>query len=359
LLINGAIYNKKLGLMEEIWSEIDWRYVKDEAYQHNCMALIFPSVKRIQEQFNCIDKQLFNMWETEVEEMVDTYKNNNKRIQEVVDVLKSKNIEVTLFKGAVLAHVYPVSQYRNSWDIDLYVDKVDKDAAISELNNIKYVVNEDESVDGVIVLEKDDTKIDLHTDLWNCFNAELKEKLEKLEIENKKNHIDFVGEEIKCKTFNATKQFEYLFLHMMKHFKENGIGIRHLIDVTLFYDKYKKEIDVDLVRTEMNTIGCISFYEAMCSLCIAHLGMNRDAIVNNYIIEPHIYDKLLNDIFDAGAFGEKTVRRIKFNKMKEKMNNKSFASKIKNRFKKSNVVSESYVTNIEKERAELIRMLEL
>ena len=68
----------------------------------------------------------------------------------------------------------------------------------------------------------------------------------------------------------------------------------------------------------------------------------------------------LNDIFDAGTFGEKTIRRIKLSKMKEKLDNKSWTSRIKNKIKNVNKADNvSRITNIEKERFEIINMLGL
>lgn len=358
LLINAAIYNKKIGLMEEIWIELDWNYVKEEARQHKCMTIIFPAIERIQEKYNCIDKKLYDVWKNEVDEMADLHTNNKKNIQQIIDKFNENNIEVALFKGEILAKLYPKGSNREAWDIDLLVQDEDKEESIKLLESLGYSVHD--KCDKKVVLRKEETIVDMHLSLWKGYEEEKIQILKNFGIENSDKFIDFKGQKLKCKTFDFTKHYEYLICHMIKHFKENGIGIRHLIDITLFYNKYEKEINVELVKKNMELVGYMGFYEAIASLCIVHLGMKKSALTTDYIIQPQMYDKLLNDIFDSGAFGEKTVKRIKLSKMKEKLNNKSWTNRIKNKIKSAKKASQmSGMTIIEKDREELINMLGL
>ena len=360
LLINGAIYNKKLGLMDEIWFEIDWMYVKEEVRQHNCMAIVYPVVKRIQERFNCIDTDVYAMWQEEVEQLSSEHKLMDDNTRMIIEELNKENIEVALFKGAFLADLYPNYLFRDSYDVDFYVGQENKDKAIKVLENLGYVIEQDEDLEDSKMMKKGDFIIDLHFSLWEGYEEHNLKYLSELNIEDKDGFEDFENESIKCKVFNITKHYEYLFCHMVKHFKKSGIGIRHLIDVTLYYNKYEDIIDAKMLRESMKRLGYLEFYEAITSLCITHLGMKKSALITDYIIEPHVYDKLLNDIFDAGTYGGKTLRRIKLVRMKEKMNDKSLAAKIKKTFmKKSNSETISVVTEIEKKREELKSLLGL
>ena len=359
LLINGAIYNKKLGLMDEIWFEIDWMYVKEEANQHNCMAIVYPVVKRIQERFNCIEPEVYAMWEEDVEKLCDEHKAMDENAQVIIDELHKENVEVALFKGGTLAELYPNYLYRDSYDVDLYIGQEDKEKAIDILEKLGYVVDGEEDLEDSKMMKKGDFIIDLHFSLWEGYEEYNLEYLKSLNIDDKASFIDFEKNNIKCKTFDVTKQYEYLFCHMVKHFKKNGIGIRHLIDVTLYYNKYENVIDAKLLREDMKKLDYLEFYEAITSLCITHLGMKKSALITDYIIEPHVYDKLLNDIFDSGTYGGKTLRRIRLVQMKEKMNIKSFAYKLKKKIMKNNSNSVSGVTEIEKKREELKTLLGL
>ena len=66
LLINASVYNRKLDLLGEIWYEVDWEYVKNDAYEHNCLAIVFPAIQCIQKEYNCIAPELYEQWENEV-----------------------------------------------------------------------------------------------------------------------------------------------------------------------------------------------------------------------------------------------------------------------------------------------------
>ena len=64
-LINLAIYNKTI----EYNPEIDWYDMKELARQHNCMAIIFPAVKKLQSIYNCVPVELYEQWEEIVVEI--------------------------------------------------------------------------------------------------------------------------------------------------------------------------------------------------------------------------------------------------------------------------------------------------
>ena len=133
LLINAAIYNKELGMLGEIWQEVDWKYVKNEAYQHNCLAIIFPAVKRLQERYQCIDEELYRQWEEEVIVLGAAQCIKNYEVNDVLDILDDNEIDVAIFKGPVIANLYPEHLLRVSGDVDLLVEKENEQKTIKIL----------------------------------------------------------------------------------------------------------------------------------------------------------------------------------------------------------------------------------
>ena len=312
LLINAAIYNKELGMLGEIWQEVDWKYVKNEAYQHNCLAIIFPAVKRLQERYQCIDEELYRQWEEEVIVLGAAQCIKNYEVNDVLDILDDNEIDVAIFKGPVIANLYPEHLLRVSGDVDLLVEKENEQKTIKILKENGYEVNEEASKKNVTVLTKGNILvIELHASLWEDYTGAHIDKLSKMGIDDKSKFIHFDGCDVYGKTLNPTNHFQYIFYHIVKHFIPGGIGIRHLIDLTLFYNKYENAIDMDLFRKNMDSLGYTTFYKTIFSICIAHLGMKNTCITDNFILEPEVYKKMLEDILDAGVFGNKTLDRIK------------------------------------------------
>ena len=123
--------------------------------------------------------------------------------------------------------------------------------------------------------------------------------------------VDFQGCDIQAKTLGITKHFTYIFYHMIKHFIPGGIGIRHLLDITLFYNKYENEIDLNEFYENMHILGYDMFCKAIFRLCIDLFDMKASVLPDEYEIDKNLYNKLIDDIVDAGVFGNKTIERIK------------------------------------------------
>ena len=63
---------------------------------------------------------------------------------------------------------------------------------------------------------------------------------------------------------NRSDFYVYFTAHAMNHFQESGIGIRYLVDVYVFLDKYAGELDRDYVDRELQKLDALEF-ERLCS----------------------------------------------------------------------------------------------
>jgi hypothetical protein len=61
----------------------------------------------------------------------------------------------------------------------------------------------------------------------------------------------------------------------------------------------------------MDSLGYTTFYKSIFALCIAHLGMKNTCLNDDFILEAEVYQKMIDDIIDAGVFGNKTMERVK------------------------------------------------
>ena len=57
----------------------------------------------------------------------------------------------------------------------------------------------------------------------------------------------------------------YLFTHFSKHFRDGGIGCRHVVDLWVFRNAYPK-LDEAYVREELNKLQLLTFYENICRM---------------------------------------------------------------------------------------------
>lgn len=307
-LIDASLYNKKI--LENI--DLDWNDLKEEARQHNCMAIIFPTIKQIQTDFDCIPKDIYEEWEEKVVEMAAAQCIKNYELNHILDCLRQVGVEGIIFKGAVIADTYPEYLLRVSGDADVLIKAEDEKLALDILAKEGYLINYAESKENETTLYKGNILvIELHTSLWEDYKGDHIDKLNDMNITDENLFVDFQGCDIQAKTLGITKHFTYIFYHMIKHFIPGGIGIRHLLDITLFYNKYENEIDLNEFYENMHILGYDMFCKAIFRLCIDLFDMKASALPDEYEIDKNLYNKLIDDIVDAGVFGNKTIERIK------------------------------------------------
>lgn len=307
-LIDASLYNKKI--LENI--DLDWNDLKEEARQHNCMAIIFPTIKQIQTDFDCIPKDIYEEWEEKVVEMAAAQCIKNYELNHILDCLRQVGVEGIIFKGAVIADTYPEYLLRVSGDADVLIKAEDEKLALDILAKEGYLINYAESKENETTLYKGNILvIELHTSLWEDYKGDHIDKLNDMNITDENLFVDFQGCDIQAKTLGITKHFTYIFYHMIKHFIPGGIGIRHLLDITLFYNKYENGIDLNEFYENMHILGYDMFCKAIFRLCIDLFDMKASVLPDEYEIDKNLYNKLIDDIIDAGVFGNKTIERIK------------------------------------------------
>lgn len=307
-LIDASLYNKKI--LENI--DLDWNDLKEEARQHNCMAIIFPTIKQIQTDFDCIPKDIYEEWEEKVVEMAAAQCIKNYELNHILDCLRQVGVEGIIFKGAVIADTYPEYLLRVSGDADVLIKAEDEKLALDILAKEGYLINYAESKENETTLYKGNILvIELHTSLWEDYKGDHIDKLNDMNITDDNLFVDFQGCDIQAKTLGITKHFTYIFYHMIKHFIPGGIGIRHLLDITLFYNKYENEVDLNEFYENMHILGYDMFCKAIFRLCIDLFDMKASVLPDEYEIDKNLYNKLIDDIIDAGVFGNKTIERIK------------------------------------------------
>src|SRR5690606_12255995 len=129
-------------------------------------------------------------------------------------------------KGSHLKYLYPKTYMRAMADIDLIVRKNDFDQAIYELKSLDYkltnAITHHHTFIGV-----DDNEIELHQSLVSDFDDSHGFFLERIweHAYQKQDH-----------QYQMETEFEYMYLllHLYRHLKQTGIGLRSLIDLAVF-----------------------------------------------------------------------------------------------------------------------------
>ncbi len=167
--------------------------------------------------------------------------NQNFAFEKISAVFEKADIPYIPLKGSVLKALYPESWMRVGCDIDILVKKEDVEkAAQLMVSEAGYTVKREGSHD-IFLLSPENVCVELHFSLIDKKKSPLWAETLDAVWENSDSHHG-------CRyIMNDGMLYFYHIVHMAKHFRNGGCGIRPFIDLYLLMQK----IDADSRNTEL------------------------------------------------------------------------------------------------------------
>jgi len=214
-----------------------------------------------------------------------------QKLSSIYAAFDEAGIEYMPVKGCNMKLRYPKPELRMMGDADILIRQAQYDAIIPILESIGFVYQRDS--DHEIVWQSKDLYLELHKHLIPSYN---------------KDFYAYFGDGWqlgKLKTgsrYFMTPEDEliYLFTHFSKHFRDGGIGCRHVVDLWVF-SRSHPDLDEDYVKAELDKLHLLEFYENICRLIgvwfEAAEADERTAFISEFI-------------FSSGSWGEMESRAI-------------------------------------------------
>jgi len=95
--------------------------------------------------------------------------------------------------------------------------------------------------------------------------------------------------------FNLEDFYVYMMAHMAKHFYAMGCGIRNLVDVYVYREKYGATMNAEYVKGELKKCGILEFTKHMEKLANIWLKGEKSSL---------FYDDLFQYMMDSGIYGK-------------------------------------------------------
>ncbi len=211
----------------------------------------------------------------------------------LLDKLNEAEISVVLFKGCVVNRYYPDTAIRTFGDIDFLVRDEDRDrvdALMLEWGYTKAIAEET-----VWMYTKGDEKYEVHTALMPNLSV-LTPSAQDFVTSVWENTIPTKR---KC-VFELEPNYHFIFLllHLAKHMRSTGAGVRMYLDLALMY-KNEPALSETNLATEAKLLGLGDFYRAAMVLCDCWFG--TIAMDENYDID--LLAALEEYVMAAGVFG--------------------------------------------------------
>ncbi len=207
-------------------------------------------------------------------------------IKSVNEAFKQNKIQHMMVKGTILRDLYPYPEMRLMSDADILI-KEEEYAKIKPIMQELGFVEQYES-DHELVWKKNDFTIELHKRLVPSYN---------------KDYYEYFGDGWKLATridestgecfMTDEDNFIYNFVHYAIHYRNGGIGVKHVTDFYVIMQK-NPNLDFEYIERELDKLRILKFWRNTKKvLDVWFFGTESDEVT----------EFMTTRIFDSGAYG--------------------------------------------------------
>lgn len=209
-------------------------------------------------------------------------------------------------KGIVCRTLYPKPELRLSCDEDIWIPAealTESDRILRGAGFTPAVPCEAADVSSVQALTYTGAAltIELHINPFGTTD-EIRRKMNLLFSDPFSHAVAMEIEGHTVYTLDYTDHYLFLFAHLYKHFIGAGVGIRQIMDLLLFGQKYHRRIDFSRIHRAVASLGGSSFYRAVLKIGSEYLGFR--GVVSSF--PPEKLVPLMDDLMESGCFGNST-----------------------------------------------------
>ena len=244
-MIRSVIENKQCDISSD---DADWKLVYMICQRAQITPLIYEAIEKSQYD---VPEQIRNVFQQSAMYQVVLDQQQQYFIALLIEEFNKAGIDFVLLKGASLKQIYPSTLFRTMSDIDILI-KDEQYPLIQEKMLSLSFEEKLESDHEYIWFYPPNIHIELHKKLIPSYNKDFFEyygsgwRL----MNNYKQHQYKLSPE---------NELIYLLSHFAKHYRDGGIGIRHIIDIWVFRKHYP-DLDEKYILQELKTLHLDKFY---------------------------------------------------------------------------------------------------
>ena len=214
-------------------------------------------------------------------------------LERLFEAFEKNGIDFMPLKGAVLKNLYLKTDMRTMGDGDILIKPEQYDKIKPIMEKLGFI--EGLESDHELVWSKKSLLLELHKHLIPSYFKDYYEY-----FGNGWGRAQLKGDFKYRYCYSNEDEFVYLFSHFAKHYRDGGIGIKHLCDIFVFL-KCHPELDMKYIETELSRLRLFEFYK------------NILATLDCWFEKGEFDEKsafITKTIFDSGAFGTKENHNV-------------------------------------------------
>jgi len=173
------------------------------------------------------------------------------QVERIFRTFDENGIDYMPLKGCKMKALYPKPELRLMGDADILI-------RMDQYEQIKPMMRElgmtaDHESDHELVWKNDSLYLELHKRVIPSYNKDFYAQM------GDGWHLAKVRQGTRY-SMTAEDEFFYLFTHFSKHYRDGGIGCRHVVDLWVFLRSHP-ELDEAQVKQELEKLQLLEFYE--------------------------------------------------------------------------------------------------
>lgn len=249
-----------------------------EIYQLACKnALMGISYRGIYDMESDEFGNHLNGWKLAVEQSALMSVRHLYDLKKIYQLLEKEEIHPIVFKGISLASLYVEPFLRQSSDDDILIPQKDMEKAKDVILQEGYQLIMEDTKEKVWVYYNYGTshKIEVHCCLWEDFEGEQMELLERMYLDKEDTLLRQSFRDFSFYTLGYTEHLIYQMFHIVKHFTVEGIGLKYFPDIKCYVDQYYDVVDWKRFWKSMEQMGYTKFAKIFFTVCMQYLGMKK------------------------------------------------------------------------------------
>lgn len=284
-LLNNALKGEN----QPLPADFDYSKVYDFGIKHQILPMLYYGGASLPE-FVASDTENKMLFATM--QLTALSENQLIEIDRVCKEFDKNGIEYLKLKGSIIKRLYPQHEMRVMSDADILIreKQMDKIKDVMTGLGLKYELMSDHEW----VWSGDVLAFELHR---------------RVVATRQKDFYSFFGDgwrlghkkdDDRCEyVMSLEDELVYLFTHLSKHYREAGIGIKHLTDIYLFLEKHPN-LDHKYINASLEKLGLLKFFENVKrTLDVWFKGTECDEVsrfITAKIFENGVYGTMIADM---------------------------------------------------------------
>jgi hypothetical protein len=232
-----------------------------------------------------------------------------RKILKLLQDFEDAGIQAVLLKGYALADLYFEPNCRISSDIDIYISIKDEKKAYLFLEEHGCKVYPRTPTSHHAICEHPQMGlIELHVILYDEIVEDVwfgRKNDQQFIQEAFEKHVTEDGSYL---TLGKTDNAIFIVLHMIKHFILSGTSLRQMMDIALYFEKYKAQIDFRRIWNMLESLKYRILMNTVLNSMVSYCGFSPEDFAGYEKADEEAISVLLADLEDGGWLGSKNTQ---------------------------------------------------